>query len=166
MAMINVDLSNTEAAMGGSSLIAPGDYSCRIVKTEAKRNKNNTGNVLVIDFETTGGDIVKNWISYEHENEKTQNTGKGQLKLLLECVGKTPNDLVRGTEIMHGIPMTIKVAIEDSSQLKDDGTPFQNNVVKKFMPAMKGASKPQQPANTGWGDIGGGSVGTGDSVPF
>jgi hypothetical protein len=152
MAIINVDLDGVEAGMGGNGLLAPGTYPCRIVKTEAKRNSKNTGNVLVIEFETNDGTIVKDWISYEHESEKAQKIGRGQLKLLLECVGKTSNQLVKGTEIMHGIPMSISVVQEDSTSLKDDGTPYKNNVVKKYMPSGQAASgnNPPMPEQQGW----------------
>jgi hypothetical protein len=107
-----------------------GEYTAVITESEAKPTKAGTGTRLNFTFEVVDGEFKgrKLWagINYLNPNPVAQEIGERELAEICKAVNVTqPPD----TNALHGIPLTIKVAV-----VNDDYRGGMKNEIKAYKP--------------------------------
>lgn len=133
MAQLGAMNPDVKAGMGGSSLLPAGKYRATVIKTEVGPTYQNDGKQVLAYFDVEGSEIRLYMTVQGGAEPWMADSGQKQLRLLSECTGnKWP---ITDTDVLCGREVMVKLEQKESKKLKDDGTPFVNNVIKNIMPA-------------------------------
>lgn len=153
MAGLNFDASQVPAQQAFENL-TPGWYTARIVESQNKPTKSQTGSYLEIELEIIApqqfaGRKLWDRLNLDNQNQKAVEIAQQTLSAICHAVGVLQ---IRDSSQLHGIPMDIKVGM---SKVSDD-YPEPRNEIKGYRPAQggMGGGMPQQAAapqmNGGW----------------
>lgn len=106
--------------------IPAGDYPVVITESSYDVNKSNTGKVLMLKYEIIDGPMKGNtimeFLSLEHEKQKTQEIAEKAFNSILFAIGKL-NGTLRDSSEIHNLPLMIRVAYKE-------GEKYPNSVTK------------------------------------
>lgn len=95
--------------------IKPGWYAARIDKIDLKPTKKGDGQYLEVQFAIDesqhpdlAGRMVWDRLNVFHQNQKTMQIARGQMRKLQECVGKPTS---QETDELLGLPVLVKVKL-------------------------------------------------------
>lgn len=137
MGDLDFNTEENEAVSFDYSPVPPGRYTAEIVETEVRENKKGTGNYLylqisILDKEYRGKKVFTN-LTLNHDNEKAQKIGRGQLSSLCQACGKV--GMVEESASLWGIPFIISLGVEEGQ----DGV--DRNTVKGFYSVAEQSAK-------------------------
>jgi len=102
--------TRNEEEMESFDALPPGDYVCRIKKSEMKENKNKNGHYLSLQFEVSEGKkkgrILFSNLNLDHPNSDAVAMARKELTSIVKACGKTS---VEDSEELHGIDIVCKV---------------------------------------------------------
>jgi len=143
MAQLGFDFKDEEYADYGSKVVLPeGNSNFIIIGSEVKRNKNNSGDNLFIEYscqDPTGkfqGVSIKECLCVVHSTKDTQDIARQKLatiKRAVGVVGSMPDSVV-----LHGRAITLRLSVEDNEWTNDKG-----ELIKNKKNEIKGYSKLQ-----------------------
>lgn len=130
MALLKSSFVTDEIEDTGFDPVPPGMYTAQVVASEIKPTKAGTGEYIKTEFKILddGPYVGKRvWTNFNivNPNEQAVKIGQGQLKQLCKACGITE---LTDTQELHGVPLRIKVAIQEGTDGYDD-----QNVVKKYI---------------------------------
>lgn len=137
---MNLDLTAAKV-FTGRTLLPVGIYNMKITDTEVSET-NSGGHALkvtftVLDGEHEGKSIVE-MLNIVNSNADAQRIALNSLKTILTVGGHAnPNHLADSDEML-ALNMRVSLDQKESTQMKDDGTPFINNVVKGYFKYEEG----------------------------
>jgi hypothetical protein len=156
---LNYDPSQVEDLGDGFKVVPPGTYNVVIVESDVANTKNG-GKMLVLKYQIVDGqyvgDTVLDRINIVNSSDTAQKIGLSQLKNICDAIGHKGQ--LSNSDLLHGKPMAIKVAIEKFESNKEAGKMLDSNRVEKRMPKQSASvtiappqqAKPQQPAAQPW----------------
>lgn len=115
MAMIDVNLENTqEVGEFSGGPVPPGHYAAMAVSSEIKPVASGRGMRAAFEFEILEGEFKGrkffDGFNFQHEDQKTQNIGKGRLKRL--CAACKFMGQLTDTGLLHRIPFIAKLKVK------------------------------------------------------
>lgn len=120
--------------IGEREIVEPGRYLAEIRNSEVKANSKGTGTVLKLEFELIdSGARVFTSLNIDHESEKAQKIGRGQLSSLCRALGKV--GIVSDSTMLHDRPLMINVKLEETEAYG------KQNRITGFYPAEFGKPK-------------------------
>lgn len=132
--------------------VPAGVYSVEAVESNVVKTKSGSGMMVVLTYKITEGSLegrrIWDRINYRNNNEVAQKIGQQQLaELCAACGHRGP---LEDTEVLHGIPIKVRVAIEND----ESGNYGPSNVIKRYMPyddrsaPQSGNRSSQEPARS------------------
>lgn len=114
--------------------VAVGNHKVLIAKMIDKENSKKTGRMLETHLSIVEGEfkgqVIRTWISYEHENPIAQNIGRKALDNIAKSVGYAGIEDLDNIDKLQGKVLTIELKKEESA---DFGT---QSVVKNWNPKI------------------------------
>lgn len=137
MANLGAFNANEHEELQDFTAMPAGEYVGRIVASEMKRNRQDTGSFLKLEFEISEGKFKgrKLWtnLNLDHPNADAVNIAHRELATICKAVGIiSPGD----SEELHGIDMTLKVAVKPATA----NYPETNEI--KTYKALDGVARP------------------------
>ena len=134
MALLNLNFTQDEVKNAQSDNYAPipaGNYTAEITRSEVKQTKDGRGSYLSLSFKIIEGEfagrLIFQNITLTNANATAQTIGHEQMAQLAGACGVLQ---LQDSQQLHGIAMTIRVAIETDKT----GQYEPRNAIKKFMP--------------------------------
>lgn len=128
----------SEEFFSGSEVLAPGWSVVRIIKEEFKDTKSG-GKMLVFEYQTESGSIIKDRINVVNASETAVRIGKATLGKIAQSIGI--NGGLMSTDVLFGRPFEIKVVVD--SFKNDKGEDIPKNDIKDYRPVQtKATTKP------------------------
>lgn len=110
------------------SAIPPGEYLARIIKTEMKPTRDNTGQYLQIEFEvlTESFKGSRLWarLNLVNKNAEAVKIAKQELRSISDALGIT--QAWRDSNILHGKPLIVKVRLDPATDKYPEGNSITN----------------------------------------
>jgi hypothetical protein len=165
VAFLNFDATGIRPAEGRSDIVPAAKYLAHIIKSDLVSNKNQNGELLVLDFDilegTHKGKQVRAWINYTNPNEECQRIGQEELSAICHATGVMRP---QRSDDLHFKPMIIDVLfISAGTVVKGFTYKADRNEIRAFLPptamppatAAPPASPPASPppAATGAQDV-------------
>lgn len=104
---------------GGFEPIPAGTYVAEIVKSEIKDTKDGTGKYISLQFKVIDGDYAKrlvfDMLNIVNKNQTAVEIANRNLKSIILACGHEDDYELEDTEDLHGIPMGIRVAIQEAT---------------------------------------------------
>lgn len=149
MTLLNFDATTVEPQKA-FQLLPPGRYVCKIVNSEMKLTKDQTGEYLQLTHEVADGDhkgvTFTNNLNLKNANTQAQEIAYRTLSTICHHIGKLK---IKDSKELHGQPIIAILAVR--SQPKTDGTgTFETNDVKGYdkVNADSTSASGQLPAST------------------
>ena len=135
MALLNLNFTQQEVASAQSdnygAPIPAGNYVAEVNRSEVKQTKDGRGSYLSLSFKIIEGEfagrLIFQNITLTNANATAQAIGREQMAQLAGACGILS---LQDSEQLHGIAMTIRVAIETDKS----GQYEPRNTIKKFFP--------------------------------
>ena len=135
MALLNLNFTQQEVASAQSdnygAPIPAGNYVAEVNRSEVKQTKDGRGSYLSLSFKIIEGEfagrLIFQNITLTNANATAQAIGREQMAQLAGACGILS---LQDSEQLHGIAMTIRVAIETDKT----GQYEPRNTIKKFFP--------------------------------
>jgi len=138
---------NTVEARPDFSPFPVGEYIAEVTGSDYKTTKSGNGKFIELEFTILDGEYAgrKYWdrLNVRHENKVAMDIANAALKDLMHAIGK-PNEPCNNTNMLHGIPVKLKVGM---SKRKDTGED-QNTVRYKPINAPTTAAIKQTVSNS------------------
>jgi len=123
---------------GEFQVVPPGWYTAVIVKSELKTTKAGTGKYVEFVNEIQGGDFngstVIDRLNIINQNETAQNIGRASLSAIAVNIGHKGE--LMNTDVLHGRPYQIKVAIQEFKS-NNTGEMLKSNTIRDYRAAKK-----------------------------
>jgi hypothetical protein len=124
-----------EEARGDFTVLPPGWYTVVIKKAELK-DTSTGGKMVVVDYETTGGDKITDRFNIKNASSDAQRIGRQQLAKMATCAG-VPN--LNDTTQLFGMSLDVKLKIEKFKS-NTTGNELESNKVSDYKEKGKGVS--------------------------
>lgn len=103
------------------SLFPVGEYIAEVTGSDYKPTKAGNGKFIELEFTILDGEYAgrKYWdrLNVRHENKVAMDIANSSMKDLMKAIGK-PNESCGNTNMLHGIPVKLKIGM---SKRKDTG---------------------------------------------
>lgn len=124
--------------------VPAGVYAVEIVESDVVDTKSGTGRMVKLTHKIMEGSyegrLIWDNINFRNENEVAQRIGQQAIaELCAACGHRGP---LRDTELLHGIPMKIRVTIQEDKS----GQYGPRNNVRNYMPYDDGGARPAAPS--------------------
>jgi hypothetical protein len=126
-----------------------GEYIAEVTASDYKPTKAGNGKFIELEWTILDGEYAgrKYWdrLNVKHENKVAEDIANSSMKDLMKAIGQ-PNERCKNTNMLHGIPVKLKIGI---SKRKDTGED-QNTV--RYKPINAPASVPRPQASVAGGN--------------
>lgn len=146
MAQLTFDTTGQQPMTEGATKVPAGEYLAKVVKSELTDNSKGTGKVLKFEYEIIGGDYagsrIRDALNWENPNPTAVEIGRARLTSICLACNKIK---IASTEELHGVPMKIKVALEDNTWTNSEGKEIKStrNNVTSFSKATTATAAPK-----------------------
>lgn len=148
----------------------PGWYAARIDKIDLKPTKKGDGQYLDIQFvideaqhPDLAGRMVWDRLNVFHQNQKTMQIARGQMRKLQECVGKPTS---QETDELLGLPVLVKVKLRaETAEFRAQNEIDDYKPIGATIPTGSAASAPATSASAPVAQTAGATPSTTAQVP-
>ena len=133
MAQLPSVFNSSDHDSSGFEPIPAGVYVAEIVKSELKTTKDGTGKYISLQLKVVDGDhagrLVFEMLNIVNKNQTAVDIANRNLKSIVVACGLGDDYQLEDTEDLHGIPMGIRVSIQEATAQWP-----AKNIIKGYMP--------------------------------